>query len=191
MIRLFLVRHGNTFESHETPIQVGARTDLSLTDEGRKQAKKMADYLLKQEIFPVAFYMGNLKRQTEFAQIIGKHFHNHLILEPALTEIDYGLWEGLTSEQLAAKWPKEYAAWNESGKWPEEIFQSMQQHHKNGLDQWLKNLQKNHLDGNTIIAVSSNGLMRLFKNEKVKTGHFCELHLYPAHYEIKSWNIHP
>lgn len=191
MIRLFLVRHGNTFEKGQIAVQVGARTDLSLTEEGCRQAKKMAEYLLKHQIFPVAFYRGNLKRQTEFAEIMSKPFHPLLISEPALTEIDYGPWEGLTSEKIAEQWPTEYAEWNESAKWPEKIFPCTYQSHKQALDEWLKKIENEHPPGNSVVAVSSNGLLRLLKNEKVKTGHFCELHLHSGRFEIKSWNQSP
>jgi broad specificity phosphatase PhoE len=42
--------------------------------------------------------------------------------EPALNEIDYGLWEGLSTEQITAKWPAEYEEWNDQAVWPTHIF---------------------------------------------------------------------
>lgn len=53
-IRLILVRHGNTFDAGQTPTQVGARTDLSLTDQGRNQAHYFARYLASEQIQPQA-----------------------------------------------------------------------------------------------------------------------------------------
>ena len=121
MIRLILARHGNTFEMGQTPIQVGARTDLPLTQQGRDQAEQIANFLHRQGIKPAAIFAGALKRQTESAQIIGKQLGIQIELnQEALTEIDYGPWEGLTSEEIVKQWPHEYARWTEEGRWAEK-----------------------------------------------------------------------
>ena len=190
MIQLFLVRHGNTFEAGQTPVQVGARTDLPLTSQGRLQAEQMGKYLLAKQILPAAIYAGRLKRQTEFAAILSAPFGLVLQEAPALTEIDYGLWEGLSAEAIASRWPKEYAEWTEQAKWPHHIFQKTDEEHRNQLEEWLNLLRKKD-QANTVFAVTSNGLMRFFKNEKVKTGHFCEIHLQKEGLQICSWNRDP
>ena len=41
MTQLLIVRHGNTFETGETPRRVGLRTDLPLSSSGRKQANAL------------------------------------------------------------------------------------------------------------------------------------------------------
>ena len=122
MICLLLARHGNTFESGQTPTQVGAKTDLPLTAQGQKQAEQIAVYLLENRMSPAAIYTGPLKRQKETAEIIANRLKMKILPEIALTEIDYGPWEGLTSEEIAARWKREYADWVECGHWPEKIF---------------------------------------------------------------------
>lgn len=188
MIRLILMRHGNTFEAGEVPIQVGARTDLPLTAFGRKQAEAMARYLAAEGISPRAVYAGGLKRQKDSAAILSEKLGARLMLEPALTEIDYGDWEGLTGEEIGKKWPKEHLAWIE-GKWPEGIFVGSEAEYRKGIEKWLESLKKGS-DG-CVVAVTSNGVLRLFQNEKVKTGHFCELHLLDHGYKIIKWNRLP
>lgn len=197
MIRLILVRHGNTFEARETPVQVGVHTDLSLTAQGRKQAEEMGDYLISQSIRPAAIYAGILKRQVESAEIIASRFNMRSLYEPALTEIDYGAWEGLTSEEIASRWPEEYKGWTEAGKWAEKIFGGSLQNHTAHIENWLATLRKTYAPGDVIVAVSSNGLIRFFasskqrENPKVQTGHFCKLDLYPNELKVKSWNVKP
>lgn len=204
MIRLILVRHGNTFEAGQTPLQVGARTDLPLTAQGRKQAEQMGDYLLANSISPAAIYAGNLKRQIESAEIIAARLPTRCALklrEPSLTEIDYGAWEGLSSDEIARRWSNEYLAWTEEGKWPERIFGGSLQKHKADIAQWTASLCATFTPGDVIVAVSSNGLIRFFSNEwetfakakqmdrlKVKTGRFCELDLSPKNLVVRSWN---
>jgi broad specificity phosphatase PhoE len=190
MIRLILMRHGNTFEEGEIPTQVGARTDPSLTDHGLWQAKQMVKYLTFEGISPDIVYAGKLKRQTQSAQVIAEYFGLKFKDAPALTEIDYGLWEGLSSEMIAAKWPREYADWNDLAKWQSHIFQGSYEEHLQNIEKWLRSLRKS-CEGKTVVAITSNGLLRFFKNEKVKTGHFCEIHLSQNGLKICSWNQTP
>ncbi len=190
MIRLILMRHGNTFEDGQTPVQVGARTDLSLTDQGLRQAGQMVKYLEREGISPEAIYAGKLKRQTQSAQIIAEYFGLKFKDAPALTEIDYGLWEGLSSTEIISKWPKEYAEWNDLAKWQSHIFQGTHEAHLKSVENWLSGLKKTY-EGKTVVAITSNGLLRFFKNEKVKTGHFCEIHLMQDGLKICGWNQNP
>ncbi len=209
-IHLILVRHGNTFEQGQTPTQVGVRTDLLLTDQGRNQAEYFARYLAVKQIQPHAIYAGTLKRQIETAEILGGHFQVEdkiQLHEPALTEIDYGPWEGLTAEEIREKWPNEYKAWTEQSKWP-ELFGNTQKNHLREIEKWLNELRSIHAAGETVVGVTSNGIIRFFytfqekewenliqthrmETLKVKTGHFCELLLFKNSLQIKSWNKGP
>jgi 2,3-bisphosphoglycerate-dependent phosphoglycerate mutase len=184
------MRHGNTFEAGETPLQVGARTDLPLTNQGLCQAKQMVKYLASEGISPKVIFAGKLKRQTQSAQVIAEYFGLQFQDAPALTEIDYGLWEGLSSEEIVSKWPKEYAEWNELAKWQSHIFKGDRDAHLIAIEEWLNALRKD-CEGKAVIAITSNGLLRFFKNEKVKTGHFCEIHLLETGIQICSWNQSP
>ncbi len=190
MIRLILARHGNTFEKGETPTQVGARSDLPLTAEGRKQAEALAGCLT-----PHVVYAGSLRRQIETAMLFGKKH----TLEPALTEIDYGLWEGLTTEEITDRWPEEYTQWTTKGIWQEGIFGGSLEEHQRKIANWLEFLRSTYKNGDTILGVTSNGIIRLFypttvenvEQLKVKTGHFCELNLLDNSVEVVSWNTKP
>ncbi len=184
------MRHGNTFEEGQTAVQVGARTDLPLTAKGRQQALQMAHYLKSEGILPKRIFAGNLQRQKESAQLIAKELKLEVEILSALTEIDYGLWEGLTAREIERKWPKEQAEWSEKLQWPSHIFQGTFENHQTQLHLWLETLKKQY-PNETILGVSSNGLLRFFRNEKVKTGHFCELHLQGNEVLIHRWNQSP
>lgn len=190
MIRLIAMRHGNTFEKGELPIQIGARTDLALTSFGRAQAENMGEYLAQQKIFPNAIFSGSLKRQKESAEIVGKFFGLPLQVVPALTEIDYGDWEGLSADEISKKWPKEYVEWNQKSKWQRSIFQGNFEMHFQNLYSWVSSLAA-EFDGKTVLAVTSGGVLRFLRNEKVKTGHFCELHFSLNELKVYSWNQPP
>lgn len=208
-IRLILARHGNTFEAAETPVQVGARTDKALTAHGREQARRFAECLKSAGIIPAAIYAGTLKRQIETAQIVARKLHaeDRLHLnEHALTEIDYGQWEGLTSEAIAAQWPKEYESWTSQAYWPDGIFGKSELEHVIAIGEWLNLLRQTYASNDTIVGVTSNGIIRYFYTFygkewerlvqerqmdalKVKTGHFCELFLTQDELKVNRWNV--
>lgn len=201
MIRLILVRHGNTFESNQTPTMVGSRTDLSLTAEGCEQARQAGRAFLKENIFPKAIYSGSLKRQIETAEIVREQLSFDSPVqsrEAALLEIDYGSWEGLTQEEILRRWPQEYADWNSEARWPRGVFQRSREAHLADIERWLELLRNTYQPGDSVIAMTSNGVLRFFyslsereKPVKVKTGHFCELSLLKNSIEILRWNVKP
>jgi len=204
VIRLFLLRHGNTFEAHQTPTQVGAASDLPLTAQGCAQAEHFANYLQAEGVRPQAIYAGSLQRQTKTAHLVQQRMAPPPALylqQRALTEIDYGPWEGLTSEEIVTKWPEAYKGWTEQGLWAEGIFGRTLQEHREEIDRFLEHLQKSYTSHDTLVAVTSNGVMRFFyaygldkwkmENVKVKTGHFCELVLSPHSVKIIQWNVDP
>jgi len=257
VIRLILVRHGNTFENHQTPKIVGARSDLPLTAQGCEQARQLARYLISKGMSPAGIYAGGLKRQIQTAQIINEllsieqpveelllkrrrfftplkdavrlkphtAFHKIACLDPplkgrdcgkqcvqshetALTEIDYGPWEGLTQEEVFIQWPHEYNDWTTESRWAQGIFGKTLDSHLCDIKNWILHLRTSYAPGDAIVGVTSNGVMRFFysllemdwqhcvkerqmEQLKVKTGHFCELHILKDSIKIISWNVKP
>jgi broad specificity phosphatase PhoE len=196
-MKIFLLRHGNTFNAGEVAYQIGSRTDLPLTEKGIQQAKQFANHLQQRGISPTAIYSGTLQRQTQTAHTIHTFFpHVPLFInEVAFNEIDYGAWEGLTSDAIESKWPKEYRAWQEEGIWPSPIFLTRWEDHIALLKKWGQKIQENAL------IISSNGILRLMLHfvlnndktaDKVSTGHYCEL-VFDQHFQatIESWNRKP
>lgn len=188
---------------------VGARSDLPLTAQGCEQAKQFARRLVAEGMVPKAIYAGSLKRQIETANIISENLtatvQPH---EAALTEIDYGAWEGLTQEEVMSRWPQEYSDWTGAGKWARGVFGRSREDHLTDIQHWIAHLRASHASGDQIVAVTSNGVLRFFyslqetdwqryvqearvEHLKVKTGHFCELHLLEDSVQIKRWNVKP
>ncbi|WKW49852.1 histidine phosphatase family protein [Rhodomicrobium lacus] len=118
---LILARHGNTFEAGEKPVWVGARTDLPLTPKGREQAAALGEALkpFVPRIRRIA--AGPLARTREHAEIAAAiaGLTVPVTIDDRLREIDYGDWEGKSSEEIEASGgAADLAAWNERGVWP-------------------------------------------------------------------------
>ena len=174
---------------------VGARTDLLLTSEGREQARRFAHSLESQ---PQAIYSGSLLRQTQTADIVRGRFSLDVpIRETALTEIDYGAWEGLTQEEIRERWPEELAAWTAEARWPHGIFGRSAKEHLDDIQNWIGRLRRLYASGDLVVAVTSNGILRFFYSLqekvslKVQTGHFCELSILQDSIRVERWNVKP
>ncbi|MEI8366610.1 MAG: histidine phosphatase family protein [Parachlamydiaceae bacterium] len=210
-IHLILARHGNTFESGQKPVQVGSQTDMPLTAEGKQQAHRLGRYLADRGVVPQAIYAGPLKRQIETATIVAEELHAKERIhthEPALVEVDYGFWEGLADEEVMAKWPSEYKGWTQQAVWGTGIFGGSLQQHLMSIEKWLEELRKKYAPGDTVLGITSNGIIRFFHSLqrdawerlvkegrmqaiKVKTGHFCEIQLFKHSIKVISWNVAP
>lgn len=209
-IKIIFLRHGNTFESNELPVQVGAKTNLALTKKGRQQAEAAGIYLKNNQLIPDHIYTGPLKRHLESADILANHFNVPVICSAALNEIDYGQWEGKNQEEIMKKWPEAYQAWCEQAIWPSDIFDAKHHlySHQSSLKNWFHELSENTEPTSTVLAITSNGLLKilltlipnlsltLFENHrfdhyKVKTGGICivEYDTFAKTLVIKDWNI--
>lgn len=92
MTRLLLVRHGETDWNAAGRLQ--GQTDRPLSDHGRRQASRLADELVGEEV--EAIYSSDLVRARETAEIVGRRLGVPVDLDPDLREKDWGTWEGLT-----------------------------------------------------------------------------------------------
>lgn len=101
MTRLIVVRHGQTLWNLERKYQ--GHSDIALTDKGIKQAEAVAARLAEEKIDAV--YASDLSRAFKTAACIADKHGLTVNVVPALREIKFGDWEGLTYEQISEQWP--------------------------------------------------------------------------------------
>jgi broad specificity phosphatase PhoE len=63
------------------------------------------------------FYSSDLKRAFETADVISAAVATTPTPSPGLREIYLGSWEGLTTEELARRFPKEWVLWTQEPSW--------------------------------------------------------------------------
>jgi phosphoserine phosphatase len=108
-----LVRHGQSTWNREHRIQ--GQLDPPLSEEGRAQAMGVARRLRSRSL--AGFYASDLKRALETAELIGEAVGLTPSTEEGLREIFLGEWEGLTTEELAQRFPEAWARWTEEPSW--------------------------------------------------------------------------
>jgi broad specificity phosphatase PhoE len=116
---LWLVRHGETEWSLSGAHT--SRTDIPLTDHGRKRAEELRDYL-KGTKFDAVFE-SPMQRARETCAIAG--FGDQAVVENGLKEWDYGVYEGKTTKEIQASIP----GWS---VWKNEIIDGETAEHVGG-----------------------------------------------------------
>jgi broad specificity phosphatase PhoE len=111
---LWLVRHGETEWSLSGAHT--SRTDIPLTDEGRRRAEKLRDFL-KDTKFDAVFE-SPMHRARETCAIAG--FGDVAVIENGLKEWDYGVYEGKTTKEIQAEIPG-WSVWKDEIKGGETV----------------------------------------------------------------------
>lgn len=102
MKRVWLVRHGETDWNRAGRWQ--GHTDVELNDVGRQQARAVVERLRALEVVRVA--ASDLRRARETAEIIAAALPAELTaFDPDLRERSYGVFEGLTRDECAERYP--------------------------------------------------------------------------------------
>ena len=107
------MRHGQSTWNHERRIQ--GQLDPPLSDEGRRQAARLGRRLAGREF--AGLYSSDLKRAAETAQLVGQAVGVEPTPMAELREIYLGQWEGLRTEDLAARFPDAWARWTAEPDW--------------------------------------------------------------------------
>jgi broad specificity phosphatase PhoE len=154
--RLFLVRHGAT--SHSAEDRFAGSTDIDLSDEGREQARRLAQRLADDRVRAV--YASPLRRTVDTATILGAPHGLKPVPRDALREISHGRWEGLRRAEVEERFPEEYAAWEE------DPFTFAPEGGESGLDVMaralpgIREIVVAH-EGQNVIVVSHKATLRL------------------------------
>lgn len=109
-MRLQLIRHAHTQWNELGKAQ--GRTDIPLSETGHEQAKSLARALRNDKFDSV--YTSPLRRSVQTAEYISRASGSELVFEDALTEIQFGEWEGLSFEHIGKKYQEIYAIWRDT-----------------------------------------------------------------------------
>lgn len=115
--RIFVIRHGDTFESSASARRIGAGTDIPLVASGRAQADRLGRWFAAEGLAVRRLFSSPLSRARETADRIGAAMgHPRDGAMSWLNEIDHGPDEGRSeAEVLARIGPSALTAWDEKG----------------------------------------------------------------------------
>lgn len=106
--RFFLVRHGETAWNREGRFQ--GQRDVPLNERGIEQAEALARAL--KSCGAKFVWSSPLSRAKVTAEKIGQAMGLPVYIDDDLKEINHGLWEGRTMEEVKNMWPALLEAWH-------------------------------------------------------------------------------
>lgn len=112
-MELYLVRHAPTAWNREGRRQ--GSQDIPLSDEGREQARRRRSFMRPLLQPGTLVYSSPLSRASETAAILFDPWP--IQIDPRLSELNYGLWEGLTKRTIRAEYG--HAFWQSMMQDPE------------------------------------------------------------------------
>ncbi len=107
MTKLLLVRHAESTWNQTGRYQ--GRIDTELSDQGQKQASLLAERLISMPL--AAIYASPLRRALHTAITIGVAQNMDIRVEPDLTEIDHGAWNGLLKDEVEKRFGPQLQQW--------------------------------------------------------------------------------
>jgi probable phosphoglycerate mutase len=104
---VYLVRHGEIQRQGEYKRFIG-QLDWPLSTEGIRQAQRLSQELSGVQL--AAIWCSDLKRSLKTAEIIADRQNVCPQVRRDLREINMGIWEGITFEEIRRRYPKEFEA---------------------------------------------------------------------------------
>jgi probable phosphoglycerate mutase len=105
--RLLLWRHGQTDWNAAGRVQ--GQLDSDLSDVGRRQAEAAATRLAA--FHPDVLISSDLRRAADTAAALSAVTGLDVEYDVRLRERHHGVWQGLLTSEVAARWPEEYERW--------------------------------------------------------------------------------
>ena len=121
---LLLIRHGETAWNAEHRIQ--GHLDIPLSVTGIRQAARLADRLAPEGV--AAIYSSALARAWLTAEPLAARLGLDIVADDRLRERSFGVFEGLTVDEIAARHPEGFRSWRlRDAAWAIEGGESGQQ----------------------------------------------------------------
>lgn len=151
---LLLIRHGETAWNAEHRIQ--GQLDIPLSPLGILQSARLAECLANESIDAV--YSSRQSRAWLTAAPLAARLGLEVIADPRLRERSFGVFEGLTLDEIAERYPREFKKWRERDPaWRPEGGESGQQLIDRVLSV-VSDIGIRH-PGQTVVLVSHGGVL--------------------------------
>ena len=108
MTRLFLIRHGNTVDEETKKVYKGTM-DIPLSRAGILRMHGAAAFLSAFALDRI--YTSTLSRSIDSGRIIAASQGLAIEVAPAFDEVDFGVWEGLSFDEIRERYPEELSLW--------------------------------------------------------------------------------
>ncbi|APR00179.1 alpha-ribazole phosphatase [Clostridium botulinum] len=160
-MNIYLIRHGETEQNKRKNFY--GKLDVGLNEKGEEQSYKVGELLKDIEFNKI--YISDRKRTRETAEIIlerNKFYEkekNIIYKDERINEIDFGIFEGKSYEEIGSLYPKEQEKWEKDWKNFAPPKGESAVVFYNRVENFMKHIQKEE-DGNYLI-VTHGGVIRM------------------------------
>ena len=109
---VLLWRHGRT--AYNMALRLQGQVDIPLDDVGHRQAAAAAA-AITETVTVDAIVTSDLGRARETSAHLADRTAHGVVVDGRLRVRGFGLWEGLTGDEISARWPAEYRLWRSGG----------------------------------------------------------------------------
>lgn len=102
--RIYLIRHGEVAGAGVP--RYNGHSDVALSERGEEQYHLLRERFADARI--TACYTSDLSRCRRGGEILGEHLGVEPIADPALRELNIGIWEGMSWAEIQESWPDEW-----------------------------------------------------------------------------------
>ncbi len=157
MTRLFLIRHGNTVDEETKKVYKG-RTDIPLSRTGILRIHGAASFLSAFTLDRI--YTSTLSRSIDSGRIIATSQGIDIEKSPAFDEVDFGVWEGLSFEEIRERYPEDLRLWlKDPGTYPPPQGESFKSARGRSMSA-LRKIIAEHT-GHQVAIVAHAGILRI------------------------------
>ena len=153
---IYFVRHGETILTPDRKFSGSGKLNPPLTLVGQAQARAVAEAVAK--LNAEILIASPLLRTRETAELIAAKVDLPIIYDEAWYECGFGLWDGMSIDEVIAAYPAEYRAWLSSSAYvpPEgESYDALGWRVDEAIDKLVAKYP-----GKRIVVVSHNGVIK-------------------------------
>ena len=153
---IYFVRHGETVLTPDRKFSGNGEPNPELTQTGLAQAGLVAEEVSK--VKPEILIASPLRRTTQTAEVIAERLALPIIFDEAWYECGFGLWDGMSIDEVARIYPVEYKAWLASSAYapPEgESYDALGWRVDEAMDKLVAKYP-----GKRIVVVTHNGVAK-------------------------------
>ncbi len=136
--------------------RIQGQFDSPLSEQGRQEARLLAQRLRREEWAIAALYASDLSRAAETARILGREMGLPVTQDPRLREYDAGVLNGLTWAEVELRYPELWQQFQRGGKWVSIPGEEGNEAFQARLAAVLDEIRTRH-DGEGTVAMVSHG----------------------------------
>ena len=158
---ILLARHGETDWNIAKRVQ--GTTDIPLNENGIKQAKFLCENLERDNVNLCRIYSSCQRRALTTAEIVGSRYNVPVKVIPGLEEMNLGIFEGHTWDEIDTLYPDELKKWHSDKRYNKapngESYQDLLERLFSALNRIMKEVEEDINSGRDVLILTHGAVI--------------------------------